>query len=89
MFADLYNVLLLVVQVLALVWGIGLALRFIFGFGLDSEGQIVTSNRRGKFISNCFDRVAFFARKARGKTHDTKVKVVMGKAKDTQDREAV
>lgn len=76
---DLWNVCLFVIQVLALVWGLAFSLRFLFGFGLDENGEIEVSNKRGMFLAKqagrTKDSLFNFARFLRGKTHSTSMTV--------------
>lgn len=52
MLDQIVNVLVLVLQLLAAVWACGLFLRLVFGFGLDSKGNISCRNRRGLALQN-------------------------------------
>lgn len=47
---SIVSILVLLLQGLACLLGIALMARVIFGFGLDSEGGLAVSNRRGKAI---------------------------------------
>lgn len=57
MFESFVSLFVIVVQFLALVWALMLLVRLVFGFGLNDDGELTVSNRRGKFITNTVQHV--------------------------------